>query len=129
MTFNHDPDLFKMIITGDESWVYGYDIETKAQSFHWKRPNDPSSKKACQVRSNVKILPTVFFDCNGMVYHKFLPQGLTVNKEYYLVVICRLREAIRHKRTELCKNQSWILHHDNAPTHISMIVSEIFGQK
>ena len=27
-----DPDLLKKVITGDESWVYGYDIETKAQS-------------------------------------------------------------------------------------------------
>ena len=27
-TFNDDPDLFKKIITGDESLVYGYDIET-----------------------------------------------------------------------------------------------------
>ena len=29
---NDDPDLLKRIITGDESWVYGYDVETKAQS-------------------------------------------------------------------------------------------------
>jgi len=26
---NDDPDLLKRVITGDESWVYGYDIETK----------------------------------------------------------------------------------------------------
>ena len=31
-TFNGDPDLLKKIITVNESWVYGYDIETKAQS-------------------------------------------------------------------------------------------------
>ena len=30
-TFNDDPDLLKKVITGDESWVYGYDIETKTQ--------------------------------------------------------------------------------------------------
>ena len=29
-TFNDDPDLLKKVITGDESWVYGYDIETKS---------------------------------------------------------------------------------------------------
>ena len=32
MTFNDDPDLLKNVITVDESWVYGYDIETKTQS-------------------------------------------------------------------------------------------------
>ena len=36
----------------------------------------------------------------------------------------RLREAIRQKRTELWKNQSWILKHDNAPAHTSMLVRE-----
>ena len=30
--FNIDSDLLKKVITGDESRVYGYDIETKAQS-------------------------------------------------------------------------------------------------
>ena len=29
---NDDSDLLKNVITGDESWAYGYDIETKAQS-------------------------------------------------------------------------------------------------
>ena len=28
--FNDDPDLLKKVTTGDESWLYGYDIETKA---------------------------------------------------------------------------------------------------
>ena len=30
MMFNGDTDLLKKFITGDESWLYGYDIETKA---------------------------------------------------------------------------------------------------
>ena len=29
---NNDPDLLKKVITGDESWIYCYDVETKAQS-------------------------------------------------------------------------------------------------
>ena len=92
--FNDDPDLFKKIMTGNESWVYGYDIETKAQSSQWKRPEKSRPKKARQVRSNVKVLLTVFFDCNGVVHHEFLPHGRTVTKEYYLEVKRRLREAI-----------------------------------
>ena len=48
---NDDPDLLKMVITGDESWVYGYDVETKAQSSQWKYTESPRPKKARQVRS------------------------------------------------------------------------------
>ena len=84
MTFNDDPDLQKKVITDDESWMYVYDIKTKAQSSQWKRPEELKPKKTPQVRSNVKVLLTVFVDCNGVVVHyEFLPQGRTVNKEYY----------------------------------------------
>ncbi|UYV78678.1 hypothetical protein LAZ67_16002354 [Cordylochernes scorpioides] len=90
-----DPNLLQRVITGDEAWVYGYDVETKAQSSQWKLPHELRPKKARQVRSNVKVLLTVFFDCRGVVHHEFLPQGRTVNKEYYLQVMRNLREAIR----------------------------------
>ncbi|UYV67647.1 hypothetical protein LAZ67_5001460 [Cordylochernes scorpioides] len=96
-----DPNLLQRVITGDEAWVYGYDVETKAQSSQWKLPHEPRPKKACQVRSNVKVLLTVFFDCRGVVHHEFLPQGRTVNEEYYLQVMRNLREAIRQKRPDL----------------------------
>jgi histone-lysine N-methyltransferase SETMAR len=49
-----DPNFISNIITGDETWVYGYDTETKQQSSQWKSPNSPRPKKAHQVRSNVK---------------------------------------------------------------------------
>ena len=42
---NHDPDFIKTIITGDETWVYGYDPETKFQSSQWKHPESPQPKK------------------------------------------------------------------------------------
>ena len=29
---NNDSDLLKKVLTGDESWVYGYDSEAKAPS-------------------------------------------------------------------------------------------------
>ena len=62
------------------------------------------------------------------VRHEFLPQGRTFNKEYYLEVLCRLREANRLKRTELWKNQSWNLQHTNAPAHTSMLVREFLAK-
>ena len=94
-TFNDVPDLLKKVITGDEKWGYGYDIETKLQSCQCMPPEEPRPKKPRQVRSNVKVLLTVFFDYNGVVHHELLPQGRTVNKEYYLEVLRQLGEVIR----------------------------------
>ncbi|UYV71132.1 RAD54L2 [Cordylochernes scorpioides] len=123
-----DPNLLQRVITGDEAWVYGYDVETKAQSSQWKLPHEPRPKKVRQVRSNVEVLLTVFFDFRGVVHHEFLPQGRTVNKEYYLQVMRNLREAIRQKRPDLWKNKNWLLHHDNAPAHTSLLVRDLLAK-
>ena len=32
------------------------------------------------------------------------------------------------KRPDLCKNNSWLLHHDNAPAHTSLLVREILAK-
>jgi hypothetical protein len=56
-----DDPVISKVITGDESWVYGYDPETKQQSSQWKSPNSPRPKKARQVRSSVKSMLIFFF--------------------------------------------------------------------
>ena len=35
------PKFLSRIITGDESWLYNYDLETKQQSSKWKTPSSP----------------------------------------------------------------------------------------
>jgi len=92
-----DSNLLNTVITGDESWVYGYDPETKAHSSQWKHSSSPRPKKARQVRSNVKVLLTVFLDSCGVVHHEYVPQGQTIAKQYYEGVLCRLRNAVRCK--------------------------------
>ena len=66
-----EPDLLKRVITGDESWEYGYDVKTKPQSSQWKYTESPRPKKARQVRSNVKVLLTVLFDSPDFAPYDF----------------------------------------------------------
>jgi len=42
---NSDPEFLNMVTNGDESWVYGYDPETEAQSTQWKHSTSPTPKK------------------------------------------------------------------------------------
>ena len=72
---------------------------------------------------------TVFMDYRGVAHHKFLREGQTVNKEYYLSVMRRLREAIRQKRPDLRANNSWILHHDNAPSHNAIVIRDYLAKE
>jgi hypothetical protein len=61
------------VIIGDETWVYGYDPETKVQLSQWKHSSSTRPKKAQWVRSKVKVLLTVFFDYRGIVHHSYAP--------------------------------------------------------
>jgi hypothetical protein len=73
----------KDIITGAETWVYGYDVETKAQSSQWVSATSSTHQKSTgslvQCESD-----TVFFDCEGIIHQEFLLRDWIVNKEYYL---------------------------------------------
>ncbi|GFV95109.1 histone-lysine N-methyltransferase SETMAR [Trichonephila clavipes] len=48
----------------------------------------------------------MFFDADGIVHPEYAPQNQTVNKEFYLDVMRRLREAVRRKRPEEACYQS-----------------------
>ena len=125
---NSDHEFLNIVITGDESWVYGYDPETKAQSSQWQHSTSPRPKKARQVQSNVKVMLTVFFDSCGVVHHESAPQGQNINKEYYLEVLRRLRDAVRRKRPDLWATGTWQLHHDNAPSHSSQLIQTFLAK-
>jgi len=70
-----------------------------------------------------------FFDIRGIVHYEFVPTGQTVNQVYYLEVLERLREKVRQKRPECFANNSWILHHDNAPAHTALSVRKFSATK
>ena len=55
-TFNDVINLLKKVITGDESWVYGYNIEIEAQSSKLKRPVKTEKSFSSLVK------------CEGVVY-------------------------------------------------------------
>ncbi|XP_031639223.1 histone-lysine N-methyltransferase SETMAR-like [Contarinia nasturtii] len=93
---SEDPNFIKRIITGDETWIYEYDVETSQQS--------------------------------SVESESVADEGQTVKKEYYLAGLKRLREKIRLKRRELWTENSWILHHDNAPSHTALVVCEFLAK-
>ena len=106
-------EMFDRVITGDETWCFQYDPETKRQSMQWKTQNSPWPNKARMSRSQVKTTLVCFFDHKVTVRYKFIAKGQTVNQQCYLEMLTRLRESIRRKRPGLWPDK-WILHHDNA---------------
>ncbi|UYV84305.1 hypothetical protein LAZ67_X001788 [Cordylochernes scorpioides] len=46
---HEDPNFLTKVITGAETWVYGYDPGTKRQSSQWLPKNAPKLKKSKNV--------------------------------------------------------------------------------
>ena len=84
-----EPNFLHRVITGDESWVFDYDRETKRQSEEWHTKSSPRPKKARMSRSRVKTV-IVSFDSRGIVHKEFVPSGQTVNHAFYKDVLERL---------------------------------------
>uniref|UniRef100_A0A672HZ50 Tc1-like transposase DDE domain-containing protein n=1 Tax=Salarias fasciatus TaxID=181472 RepID=A0A672HZ50_SALFA len=59
-----------------------------------------------------------------MSLYEFVLPGQTVNQDFYLQVLRRLREAVRLKRPALWDTGVWWLHHDNAPAHRALRVKQ-----
>ena len=58
---NSDPVVLDALVTGDESWIYCYDPETKRLSSKWKHAGSSRPKKARQSKSTHKLLMIPFF--------------------------------------------------------------------
>jgi len=68
-------DVLGRVITGDETWVYQYDPETKRRSAQWKTANSPRPKNIRRSKSRVKTMLMTFFDIRGIVHYEFVPTG------------------------------------------------------
>jgi hypothetical protein len=119
------------VARGDESWCYGYDPESKQRSSQWKSPNSPRPKKARQVCSSVKDnvdFFSFFFYVDGQVHKEFVPHGQTVNRQFYLNVLRRLRESMLRKRPEKWQSGVWFLHNDSAAAHTAFSVQQFLAK-
>ena len=116
--------FFDRIITGDETWVYQYDPETKKQSKQWLPRGLSGPIKFKSERSVKKVMATVFWDSEGVVLVDFLEGKKTVAGAYYVEVLRKLRAKLAKKRPGKL-HRGILFHHDNNPAHFSRIVRDV----
>jgi len=69
-----------------------------------------------------------FFDVKGSVNKEFVPTGQTMNSRFYCDVLRRLRENVWRCHPELWREQTWLFHHDNAPSHNSVLTQQFLAK-
>jgi hypothetical protein len=124
-----DKNLFNKIVTGDETWCFAYDPETKRRSSVWVRETSPKPKKLKFQKFRIKTMLMIFFDSQGVVYQEFLPDGKTVNAKFYKGVMDGLLKRIQRVRPAAFCYRDFFLLRDNALAHKPASVCQFLTQK
>jgi len=125
-----DRIFFNKIITGDETWCFVYDPETRRQRSEWVGETSPRPKKLKLQRSCIKTMLINFFsDSQGVLHKEFVPEGKTVNEEFYKYVMDRLLKRIQRVRPAAFCSREFFLLHDDAPAHKSASVCQFWTPK
>ena len=82
-TAGSDPDFFRKIVTGDETWCFAYDPTKNVSPLHGSEKPRHGWKKLLFQKSRVKTMLVIFFDWQGVIHKEFVPEGETINAVYY----------------------------------------------
>ena len=93
----------RRFITMDETWIHHYKPGSKQQSKQWTEASYSAPKKTRSVPSAEKVMASVFWDAEGILFIDYLEKGKTITGEYYSNLLTRLDEKIREKRPALQK--------------------------
>jgi hypothetical protein len=114
-------------MAGDETWCFAYDPETKRQSSECVGEICRRPKELKFQRSRIKTMLIIFFDSQGAVHKEFVPEGKTVNAEFYKGVMDRLLKRIQRVRPAAFCSRDFVLLHYNASTHKAASVCQFLA--
>ena len=124
------PEVFLLkIITMDETMVSFYTPESKEAAKQWLPKGSPAPTKAKVQASRKKQMVFSFFDDSGSVYQHYAAIGATINGEYILGVLTNFLHVLKRKRPDMCRENGFIFHWDNAPVHTATSVRDFLRQR
>jgi len=71
-----------------------------------------------------KSMLLCFFDQKGIDHKEFVPPGQIVNAAFYVEILKGLWENVRRKQPDQWWNNTWLLHHENAPAHAALLIRQ-----
>lgn len=120
-------EFFRRYITMDETWLHHFTPESNRQSAEWRAGDEPAPKRGKTQQSAGKVMASVFWDAHGIIFIDYLEKGRTINSDYYIALLERLKEEIAEKRPHM-KKKKVLFHQDNAPCHKSMKTMAKFNE-
>ena len=119
-----DPRRLEEIVTGDETWIYHFQPNSKAKNKVWVSSEGDKPVIARHCKTSNRMLYAISFDSKGPVLQIPVPKGSSVTGNYYREsILTQLVDFYqkRRLRTGFCSIKSF---HDNTPAHKSATVQE-----
>ena len=100
----------------DGAWIHHYTPESNRQSAAWTlKGGNRLNRRKTQISAG-KFLDSVFWDSHGILFIDYLEKGGSINNEYHMVLLVRLKQTIAKNRPHIEKRKV-LFHQDNAPCH------------
>ena len=90
-----------------ETWTYQSTPESKRQAAEWTAAGESLPQRPKMQTSAGKILGSVFWDAQGILFIDYLEKGRTINSEFYIALLVRLKEEITKKRPQIKKKSTF----------------------
>ena len=119
-----DPHCLEEILTGDETWIYHFQPNSKAKNKVWVSSEGDRPVIACRCKISNCMLYAIFFDLKGPVLQIPVPKGSSVAGKFYGESVLNQLVDFYQKRRPLTSVRGIKLLHDNAPAHKSVAVQE-----
>lgn len=121
--------IISKILTGDETWVYFYDVPSNKEARVWVFQDEEIPKLAQKELHVKKIMYAVFFRSTGLVAAIKLGSKETITAKWYTdVCLKKVFESVANERPKT-GTRGIILHHDNARPHKAVITQEFLEEK
>ena len=123
-----DSQRHSEVITGDETWIYFYDMQTKQQSSKWIFEDEVPDTIPKRFMAVGKRMFAIFLTTRGLLEFVMLPAKHTVTAAWYteccLPKVFQAVEGLRPKSGI----RGMKFHHDNAPAHTAGRTKEFLRQ-
>ena len=112
------------IVTGDETWIYHFQPDSKAKNKVWVSSEGDRPVIAHRCKTSNRMLYAIFFYSKGPVLQIPVPKGSSVTRKFYRESVLTELVDFYQKRRLRTGVHSIKLLHDNTPAHKSATVQE-----
>ena len=119
-----DPRHSEEMITGNETWIYHFQPDSKAKNKVWVSSEGDRPVNARRCKTSNCMLYAIFFDSKGPVLQIPVLKGSSVTGKFYRESVLTQLLDFYQKRRPRTGVRGIKLLHDNAPAHKSAMVQE-----